>query len=314
MRRTYSIISKHFLLFSALIASMQSNCLAEDSAEKNHGAEESVQSSGAAKEAGAQSLKLFGRIEELVNGKGASLPRQLTKMTTIIDESIGITGGDESKFSGQLIKSFPLEWEGIWKGNVRVIKQENLEICWLSQPAATYRSCQFFKPGSSLSLICRFHRDGGKLELSPPIARATLRHSEDLVETILSDEMSGSTGQIRLGMINFGKTIPVSRIESFSFGKRYGPSIGGNFIDSDVLSNQLRELAAGVIEQDIITQGTTHSMYGAAETASSMGESVVRLTRNAGKLNISLAYVNYQHDGLCINKCVLEGTLERIGD
>jgi hypothetical protein len=288
----------------------QSICFAQNPAIEHLPEQNNEQS----KQGSQPSLKLFGRIEELVNGKGASLPGQLKKMTPIIDESIGITGGDESKFSGQPVKSFPLEWEGLWKGNVQVIKQENLEICWLSQPAATYRSCQFFKPGSLLSLICRFHRDGGKLELSPPVARATLKHSEDLVETILSDELAGSGGQLRLGAINFGKTIPVSRIESFSFGKRYGPSIGGNFIDSDVLSNQLRELAPGVIEQDIITQGTTHSMYGVAEPATSMGESVVRLTRNGGKLNISLAYVNYQHDGLCINKCVLEGTLERIGD
>ena len=103
-------------------------------------------------------------------------------------------------------------------------------------------------------------------------------------------------------------------METFSFGKRYGPSLGGNFVDSDVLSNQLRALAPGIMEQDVVTSGTSSSLYGVPEPISSLGESVVRLTRQDDKLLVVLAYVNYQPDGMCVNKCVLEGTLQRVGD
>jgi len=275
----------------------------------------------AAKPSG-QSVTLYGRIEQLVNRQGASLPRQLQKMTPILDLSPHNLQ-DDKPFSGKDVKSFPEEWAGIWKGSVTVTRRENMEIAWLVQPAAAYRACQFFKPGSKLTLICRFHREDGQLCLSPPVASGRFKHAEDLVQTVLATSGEGagsrtnrySGNRIRLGVSDFGqKTTPIARIETFSFGKRYGPSLGGNFIESDVLSNRLRALTPDTMEQDLVTSGSSHSLYGGPETVSSLGESVVRLTRKEDKLLVELAYVNYQPDGMCVNKCVLEGTLERVGD
>ncbi|MBX9722489.1 MAG: hypothetical protein K2X81_13910 [Candidatus Obscuribacterales bacterium] len=265
-------------------------------------------------------VKLFGRIEQLINEKGAVLPGRMQKMTPLLDTTTSSIQS-QTAFSGEEVKSFPLAWEGSWKGFVTVTKRECLELGWLSQPAASYRSSQFFKPGSQLSLICRFNKDGNALSLSPPVASARFTHTADLVKSIIQETGAGSArfsrnplmGMDPGGMPNDGTT-PISRIETFSFGKRYGPSMGGNFINSDIQSNQLRELAPGTVEQDIVTSSTTQSMYGVPEAVSSFGESVVRLTRKDDKLLVSVAYVNYEHDGFCVGKCVLEGTLERVGD
>lgn len=269
---------------------------------------------------GNKPLTLYGRIEQLVSQKGAVLPGRLQKMTPILDTSKS-SGSDnlDKPFTGQLVQSFPLEWEGTWKGSVRVIKRECVEIGWLSQPAASYRASQFFKPGSSLQLLCRFNKEGSNLSLSAPVVTGNFRHAEDLVKAVLSS--SGALSAANASRISLAgveeltaQTTPMVRVESFSFGKRYGPSLGGNFIDSDLVSNQLRELAAGIIEQDLVTSGKSRSLYGQSDSVSSYGETVVRLTRKEGKLLVDLAYVNYQGDGFCVGKCVLAGTLSRTGD
>ncbi len=250
------------------------------------------------------------------------MPGHMQKMTPLLDTTPTSQQSQTApSFSGEEVKSFPLAWEGIWQGVVTVTKREGLELGWLAQPAASYRSSQFFKPGSQLSLICRFNKEGNQLSLSPPVASGRFKHTADLVKSIVQETGASSTkfsrnpllGMDPSGIANDGTT-PISRIETFSFGKRYGPSMGGNFINSDIQSNQLRELAPGTVEQDIVTSSTSQSMYGAPEAVSSFGESVVRLTRKDDKLIVSLAYVNYQHDGFCVGKCVLEGTLERVGN
>ncbi len=269
----------------------------------------------------SHAVKLYGRIEQLTNQKGAVLPGRMQKMTPVLDLSPPGTDKDEI-FSGQDVKSFPLTWEGTWKGVVTITKHECLEIGWLSQPAASYRSAQFFKPGSSLSLLCRFSKNGNEIGLSPPVVSGRFKHTADLVKTIIvetgADPRSSSRSNALLGIGVSGfpgdGITPITRIETFSFGKRFGPSMGGNFIDSDIQSNQLRELAPGTVEQDIVTSSTSRSLYGEPETLSSFGESVVRLSRKDDKLIVSLAYVNYQHDGFFVGKCVLEGVLERVGD
>ena len=264
-------------------------------------------------------LKLFGRIEQLEAQQGAALPRRLQKLTPMLDLGKIAESADGKPFSGAELKSFPVEWEGTWRGNVTVVNRENLELSWLAQPAACYRSCQFFKLGSQLNLVCRFYKEDGKLTLSPPIATGRFKHAEDLVQAIIAGQnLSVKVGpgqRIRLGPDDLNqKTTPLPKLESFSFGKRYGPSIGGNFVNNDVITNQLRELAPGVVEQDVVTSGTTQSLYGVPESVSSLGESVVRLTKKDNKLLVVLAYVNYQPDGLCVNKCILSGTLERVGN
>ncbi len=283
-----------------------------------------AQPNDSATSSGSTGVKLFGRIEQLINEKGAVLPGKMQKMTPMFDSTPpgSSTSSAEQTFTGQEVKSFPISWDGIWKGTVTVTKRECLELGWLSQPAATYRSSQFFKPGSQLSLICRFNKSGDELSLSPPVASGKFKHVADLVKTIIVETGASPRSYSRSnpllgmdlsGMANDGTT-PIVRMETFSFGKRYGPSMGGNFIDSDIQSNQLRELAPGTVEQDIVTSSTSQSMYGAPDAVSSFGESVVRLTRTNDDLIISLAYDNYQHDGFCVGKCVLEGTLHRVGD
>jgi hypothetical protein len=264
-------------------------------------------------------VTLYGRIEQLVNQKGATLPGRLRKLTPVLD--LSPPGPSEDRqFSGIDVRSFPMEWEGIWKGLVTVKSRENAEMGWLSQPAACYRACQFFKPGSRLTLVCRFHKEDGKLTLSPPVVTGRFKHAQDLVQAILaatSEVGDRKATGTRVGLADFDlgqKTMPIARIESFSFGKRYGPSAGGNFVDTDLISNELRELAPGTVEQDLVTSNTSSSLYGAPDQVSSLAESVVRLRRDGNKLIVSLAYVNYQPDGISINKCFLEGTLERTSE
>ncbi len=255
--------------------------------------------------------------------KGASLPQKLQTLLPILDLSKPDKNSETRLITGHIVKSFPLAWEGTWKGTVVVKKKENIEMSWLGQPASTYRSCQFFKPGSRLSLLLRFNRDGDRLSLSAPVASGTFKHAQDLIKAILvktGEQASypGSNPLLRLGVSDEldDSTLPVQRAESFSFGKRYGPSAGGNFVESEILSNELHELAPGVIEQDLVTSSTSQSLYGSGSPApsSSFGESVVRLSRQDDKLQLTLAYVYYQKDGFCVGKCVLEGILERIGD
>ncbi|MBX9690386.1 MAG: hypothetical protein K2X27_26970 [Candidatus Obscuribacterales bacterium] len=269
-----------------------------------------------AAETAAIAPKLYGRIEQLVNDKGAALPKRLQKLTPILDQS---QTNPELPFSGKQVKSFPVEWEGTWKGDVKVLIRESTAAAWLAQPASAYRANQFFRPGEKLSLLCRFSRDGDKLNLSPPTVQAKFKHAEDLIQAVLVKageefNLPGSTQSV--GLSDLGqKTIPFWRVESFSFGKRYGQSTGGNFVDSDVLSNQLQELSTGTIEQDLFTSGTTRSLYGDPSAVSSYDESVVRFSRvDSEHLYVKLAYVSYQADGFCLNKCILEGTLQREGD
>lgn len=146
--------------------------------------------------------------------------------------------------------------------------------------------------------------------------RTRLKHAEDLVQAVLADAGEDMSGvNLRIGLSDLGmRTVPVFHTETFSLGKRYGPSIGGNFVESEVLSNTLRELKAGTLEQDILSSGTAKSLYTRAEPVNSLSESVLRLSKKEGKLEVNIAYVNYLPDGTCINKFMLEGYLERAGD
>lgn len=265
----------------------------------------------------ATPVTLYGRIDELVEQAGATLPNHLQELTPILDRTPTQASAESKPLSGHIIRSFPMEWEGNWNGDVTVVKREHLASSWLLDPVAAYRECQGFKVGSKGTLSCIFSRDGGNLALSPPIFRTHLKIVPDLEQAVLAQyagEIQSPGGDDLLLLPNDGKSPPKDFRLKYSLGQRSGPDIGDNFGYALVLSNQLRELAPGVIEQDIVVATSSVNLQTGGPASAGKEESVVRLSRQGDKLQVSAATVTYHSDGQCSRKIILDGVLERVGD
>jgi hypothetical protein len=93
---------------------------------------------------------------------------------------------------------------------------------------------------------------------------------------------------------------------------QYGVTgVSGNQLEAHVLKNAIRQLAPGVLEQQIVTQERTVDPK-THRARDGYGETVMRFTqRGPAQMYVQAATIDYGADKRCLNKVVLAGWINR---
>lgn len=297
----------------------------------------------------AAPIKLYGRIEELCTSTGAKIPLKLQAMTPIRDSSLdapkvsklsgkvdfkagkiaGImpgktdsgntlkTGIDktDSKLSGEVSveqPSFPTDFRGTWTGMLTVNLVDFDQSYYDFDRAEAEKQASLIKPGIQGKCSVSFYQGSNdKIQVKPTqvvftIMRNLADEARDLGNSPLGALLGGANNPM---LANVNMPIPFA----IPLGTLSGNTgVTGNQLTSELAKLDLKELARGVMEEQIVTHDSDRNASG--QTRNYYTESVMRFTRMSNdKLYMQAASVSYDNDGNYLDKIVMSGTLSRGG-
>lgn len=274
-----------------------------------------------AKTSPAKTTFLYGRIEELVNTKGAKFPIQLKAMTAQMDlrGSTNLHGSSAASiFSGSLVRSFPAELQGVWGGTLQLMQIQFDNSFWQLEPAEAKQLSELLPVGARGQVNFQFANFGGKVTLEPAniffqAPMTASRYGE------MMKQMNGGTvnlpglGPIPPGMAPMFQQIMRSMPYMFAvgLGETQGTGVSGNSVRATLLRNVIHQLSANVLEEQIVTQDSeTNPTTGRTERGYS--ETVVRFTRyNNTQQYVQTASVHYGANKQFLHKMVFAGYITR---
>lgn len=270
-----------------------------------------------------------GRIEELCNTPGAVLP-PLKALVPKLDNSkpMMLKGGVNENVAGAqalqgsagqsqgggVVKSFPVDYSGTWGGSLKVWTTQYGPLAWQFDPDEAKQESAILAPGREGSVNFTFAQDAsGGVHVEPTQVVYTVQSSMSTSQ--MSSQLGGNNAQAQaLAQLMGGGsgTIMVPKMYAMHLGNLpSGIGVTGNYLQSRVEKNEIRQLKPGVLEQTIVTRDAdTNSKTG--KTRQSYSENVLRFTRlNASQLYVQAAIVKYNVSGKFENKCVMYGTVNR---
>lgn len=270
-----------------------------------------------AESGGKKPVTLFGRLEELVAGSGVELPVVLRAQIPRLDKRKlpKPVRGQVREFSGQIVESFPADWAGLWAGPVTVTKHEYVKDSWRGDALKTYLARITGKPGRRGETMCEFSLDeNSKIVLKPFRAVFMVELMPSPLEQILSltgaDSLSGVHPPNSTARTAQRPTVRAIGLP-FGLSQSYH-GITGEMARINILMNELRELAAGVVEKDIVARISNVNQISQGP-GSSLVEDVVRFgKRDDGGLDINAVVVEYSPQGNFRAEVVIAGTVHRV--
>ena len=292
------------------------NLLAQKSTVTNNSGPSSIQ-----KKSGSPTpRKQFGRIEQLLNGPGATMPglkMEIPKFdltppsgqdstTPVIPGKIS----SDQPLTGYVTNSFPVDWKGSWSGQVSVIKFADNPNCWLGDALEMYSIRRINKPGRVGSIRCIFKSDDGlHLSLNPP----TIVMQMNMARPTLGDILSGvaETQVMDPSLLNAeqGSYLRVSLKRPLGAAVA-SQNVNGNPISMNVMKNELRELDANTMEQDVLVQMNEFNKL-MSKLSNSFNETVLRFSANGDQMDVEIAQVSYDTCGSFLSKTLFSGTLSK---
>jgi len=266
-------------------------------------------------------VTLYGRIEEIAGQTGAKLPIDLRPMTAKMDNSqqsaaplqgkaqLNTTGAAGYRANLQTNRSqysdpFPMDWRGIWGGTLKIFRAEFDPICWQFDAEEANKEKEILKPGTNGDVSFHFNQTGNRLELQPTQVYIKVPLSQTRYAESLSQLMGSMGGQNNmLANMAVPYALHLGNLER-------GTGVTGNTLQARLLKNSVRQLAPGVLEQQVITYNGDTSTTG--KVRYSYSESVLRFYRQSStQLYVQVAMVSYLPDGHFKDKVILVGTVIR---
>jgi hypothetical protein len=284
-------------------------------------------SSTASKTATKKRTVLYGRIEQIAGTSGAEFPIVLKSMQAKMDTR-GIqlkTGVGTNAIRGAVVKAYPFDYRGVWGGTLTIWSTQTGPICWQVDPDEAKWTQVAMKPGLVGQVNFYFDTDkSGKVQLEP----AQIGFQIPMKDTNYQEQMnqmlgSGAAGQqfgsagmsdfVRqmMGNMSGSLTVPATMFlgNVATSGMMHGTS--GNQFREELVSNTIRELAQGVLEQQIITSSAEQNIHN-GQVNYGYGESVVRFTKQSpDQMYVQAAVVTYTRGGQFKRKIILYGTVTR---
>jgi hypothetical protein len=265
---------------------------------------------------------LFGRIEQIAGGNGASFPIVLKAMTPQLDTSLDkpkLSSGasQTTMFSGVLTKSFPSDYRGNWGGELTVWRVEQDPICFKIDPEEASKVLKIFKTGAKGNTNFMFAQDTkGGIVLAPAQVMFSVPGKDVGAEKQMAQMMGGSfaaMGPMGQMMAQMAQNMPVPVI--FSFGdiqsSQFAKGLSGNEFVQRTLRNQVRELAPNVLEQQIVAEDN-EIMRSTGQPRKRYEESVLRFTKvNSQQMYVQAAQVVYGPDRKFQQKIIMYGYMTK---
>lgn len=255
-----------------------------------------------------QPVKLFGRIEELCGSSTAKIPLKMQAMTPLRDASL------DTKLSGKTaMQSFPIDFRGTWSGELTVYTANWDKSYWEFDRAEADKESSLLKPGTRGRVSVTFYQgSSNKTELQPceVVFTSTVSAAEQMAT--MRKMMGNSPMSSMFGNNPMMANMQLPYMYALHLGDlTSGTGVTGNQLQSQLMKNTLKELARGVIEQEVVTRDWDRNAT-TGKTKTGYSESVLRFTRMSERqLYLQAASVSYRSDGKFQNKVILYGTLDR---
>jgi hypothetical protein len=271
----------------------------------------------------SQPMHLYGRIEQLTGSTGASFPIVFKAMTPQMDTTpgkklTGKVGVEPTVFSGNLAKSFPTDFRGNWGGALKVWTVVQDPICYKIDPVEATKLAKIFKAGAEGQVNFQFANDvRGGIYLAPAQVMFQESGADAGMGAQMSQLMGGqslaSMGPMGAMMQQMAANMPVPVI--FSFGdiqsSQMAKGLSGNEFVQRTLRNTTRQLAANVLEQDVVAE-SNEIMKATGQPRKRYSESVLRFTKlNEQQMYCQAAAVTYGPDRKFQDKIIMYGTVTK---
>ncbi len=266
-----------------------------------------------AQRAPAKPVKLYGRIEQLCETSGATLPIKLQAQTPKYDASRPLRARASAGTTiGRAVAAYPTEWQGEWSGTLRIWTCQFAPSRWQFDAAEASEEQDLMRPGLDGQVTFNFARDNERrIELQPTQVVFSAPMTDDRLANLM--KQMGGGGQLLQGnpfAAAMMRSVPY--MYAMHLGDlTSGVGVTGNALESRLVKNEIKALAPGTLEQQIVTYNADRSRA-TGKVRYSYSESVLRFTKmQSDQLYVQAASVDYDRNGRFESKVVLFGTVSR---
>ncbi|MCC7531984.1 MAG: hypothetical protein IT342_26005 [Candidatus Melainabacteria bacterium] len=277
--------------------------------------EETAKEAFPVKQAPKKPIMLYGRLEEISGKAAPTFPIVLKALTPKMDQT-GLLKGQatEGTLAGRLEKSYPADFRGTWGGSLTLGQLVITPLNYQIDPDDARKTASLVRQGSVGTANFVFDRDGrGNITVEPTqiifMVPANQTNSFQLAmqQAGGANAMGGNAmaGMMKSMMSNMQVPIAI-KFGNFQ-SSAMNPSISGNSFSIGVLSNRLKQLSPGIMEQQVITQENIR-IARTGKTYSTYNENIFRFTqRGASQMYVEVASVSYDMARRFLRKMVLYG-------
>lgn len=258
---------------------------------------------------------LYGRIDQIAAQGNVSMPA-LKMEVPKLDKSQSKpleAQASESRFSGHITSSFPLDFTGTWGGSLKVWRYSTSAASMQEDSAETQKLERILQPGKEGTVNFTFSHDSyGKIDLQPSVVKMMIPASESYGMSKMAGQM-GMNPQMMSMVSSMMSNTQVPVFLHFGNVSTAGSSevgVSGNQIEQTVVKNEIRQLANNVVEQQIITRDA--SVQASGSRRDGYTESDIRFTQQStGNLYVLAASVDYGSRGEFLRKLIMYGNVYR---
>lgn len=278
---------------------------------------ETARTAAPAQQASKKPVLLYGRLEE-ISGTGApQFPFKLKALTPKMDNSLLKGQATAGTLAGTVEKSFPADFRGTWGGTLTMAQLVITPLNYLIDPDDSKKTASLIRQGAKGSANFVFNSDArGNVSVEPTQivfmvpANQTNSFQAAMGQAGGSSMASGAMAGMMQSMMG-NMQVPIAmRFGNFQ-SSASTPGISGNSLSIGVLSNRIKQLTPGVMEQQVITQENIR-VARTGKSYSTYNENVFRFTqRGASQMYVEVASVSYDMSRRFLRKYVLYGYITK---
>lgn len=261
---------------------------------------------------------LFGRLEEISGRATPTFPIVLKALTPKMDNS-GLLKGQATAgtLAGTVVRSYPADFRGTWGGNLTLAQMQIAPLNYQLDPDDATKSARILRNGSVGTANFTFATDArGNITAEPTqiafMVPANLTNAYEQMGAQTGGQGMGNAamaGMMKQMMGNM-KVPVVIKFGNFQSSAAV-TGVSGNQFSIGVLSNRLRQLSPGIMEQQIITQENIR-VARTGKQYSTYNENVFRYTeRGSTQMYVEVASVSYDMSRRFLRKMVFYGYVNK---
>jgi hypothetical protein len=280
--------------------------------------EETARAATPVKQAPKKPIMLFGRLEEISGKAAPTFPIVLKSLTPKMDTS-GLLKGQATTgtLAGTVERSYPTDFRGTWGGTLTMAQLVNSPLSYQIDPEETRKVASLVRPGSQGTVNFSFSTDARGNVIGSPVTITFMVPANQTNSFQAAMQQAGGANamgnQAMAGMMQSmmgNMKVPIAmRFGEFQ-SDASTPGVSGNSLSISLISNRIRQLSPGIMEQQMITQENERTKAGKAY--STYNENVFRFTqRGSSQMYVEVASVSYDMARRFMRKYVLYGYITK---
>ncbi len=256
----------------------------------------------------AKPIKLYGRLEEVVNETAPKLPIKLIKMQPQLDGQV------ETTLKADITKtSYPSDFIGNWSGELRVLQNVVSTKYYEIDQAEATNTKKVLKINMAGNVSFDFYKSNNRISLKPATIYFTIPFNETYMAQSNGFKELGALAQnpnnnnpLMQQMSNMLNQMPAT-LEVILGNAENVTGVSGNIIRDKLVKNTVTVMNPDVIEQDIVVAGNTENPQ-THVIKNNFTESVLKFKKiNSRQMYVESASINYTKTGQFLSKLVFQG-------